>query len=152
MALAINKICESFTQNLLTRSQGNPNFLSLMEIHKEFISNASEFNTEFGGGHHGWACFAMGDQQYGIHSEITFVPPRKPRISPEYPLNTTHGEIAVAEWQYHNNLHDYNLPNKMESATKKTVVTAIREQRIREEIDMLIGHANNSFMEFTKWI
>ena len=59
----VDKICESFTHNLLMRDQGKPTFLSLIEIHKEFIANASKFESDFGGGQHGCACATMGKQK-----------------------------------------------------------------------------------------
>ena len=36
----VDKICESFTYKPLMRSWGNPNFISLIGIHKELIDNA----------------------------------------------------------------------------------------------------------------
>ena len=102
LAPAVDKICESFTHNPLMRAQGNPTFLSLMGIHKECIANASEFESDFGGGKYGCACVAMRDQQYLLHSNITFVHPRKPGCTPACPFNPTHGDIAVAEQQYKN--------------------------------------------------
>ena len=62
MALAVDKICESFTNNPITRAQGKPTFLSLMGIHKECIANTSKLESDFGGRQHGCACVAMGDQ------------------------------------------------------------------------------------------
>ena len=49
-APAVDKICESFTHNPPTRAQGKPTFPSLMVIHKEYIANVSEFESDFGGG------------------------------------------------------------------------------------------------------
>ena len=49
-APAVDKMCESFTHNPLMRAQSNPTFSSLMGIHKECIANASEFESDFGGG------------------------------------------------------------------------------------------------------
>ena len=53
LAPAIDKICESLTHNLLTQDQVNPTLLSLMGTHKEFIDNASKFDSNFRGGQHG---------------------------------------------------------------------------------------------------
>ena len=47
-ALAVNKICESFTHNPLAWAQDRPTFLSLMVIHKECIANASKFEYNLG--------------------------------------------------------------------------------------------------------
>ena len=94
---AVNKICESFTYNPLTRSQVKPTFLSLMGIRKECIANTSEFNYKFGGGKHGCSCIAMDYHQYALNYHITFVPPRKPGRSPMYPLNPTHVNITAVD-------------------------------------------------------
>ena len=66
-APAVNKICESFTHNPLTWDQGKPTFLYLMGIHKECITNASKFESDFGGGKHGCVCISMGEQKYILH-------------------------------------------------------------------------------------
>ena len=50
LAPAVDKICESFTKNPLTRAQENPTFLSIMVMHKQCITNASKFESNFGGG------------------------------------------------------------------------------------------------------
>ena len=44
-APAVNNICESFTHNPLTRSQGEPISLSLILIHKEFIAKDNSSTT-----------------------------------------------------------------------------------------------------------
>ena len=119
LAPAVDKICESFTHNLLSRDQGNPNLLYLMGIYKECISNARKFESDFWGSQHGCVCVAMGKQQYAIHSHIEFVSPRKPGCSPTNPLNTTRGNIAVSYQQYQNNLHDYHLIKNMISVLKQ---------------------------------
>ena len=96
-----------------------------MEIHKECITNAREFDSDSGGGHHGCTCAAMCKQKYILYLNITFVPPRKPGRTPSYPLNPTHGDIAVAYQLYQNNVYDYNLVKNMSSDLKKTVFWAI---------------------------
>ena len=58
LAPTINNNCESFTHNPLTCPQGNPILLSLIVTHKEFIDNTSEFEYDFVGGKHGYACVA----------------------------------------------------------------------------------------------
>ena len=61
-APAVNKICKSFIQNPITRDQGKPKFISLMDMHMEYITNMSEYEFDFGGGEHGCACVAMENQ------------------------------------------------------------------------------------------
>ena len=102
----VNKICESFTHNPLTKTQVNTKILSLMGIDKECISNTSKFESDFQGVHHGCACVALYDQQYALHSHIEFVPPIKLGRSPTYPLNPMHGYITFAYQKYHNNVYD----------------------------------------------
>ena len=84
----------------------------------------------------------MGDQQYALHYPITFSPPRKLGRSPEYPINPKHGNIAVADRQYQNNLHEYQLVKNTNSALKKIFVTAIDEQWIKGVKDAMMGYAN----------
>ena len=108
----VDNICEVLTHNPLTRAQGNPILLSLIGIHKECIVNTSESESNFWGGQHGWAYVAMGNQQYSLHYQIVFFPPRKPGRSPVYLINPTHVNIAVANWQHQNYLHDYQLVKK----------------------------------------
>ena len=84
----------------------------------------------------------MGDQQYALHSPITFLLPRKLGRSPEYPINPKHGNIAVADRQYQNNLHEYHLVKNTNSALKKIFVTAIDEQWIKGVKDVMMGYAN----------
>ena len=64
---AVDNICESFTHDPPTRAQGNPTLLYLMGIHKEWIANMREFNSNFRGGQHGCARVDMDDQQYILH-------------------------------------------------------------------------------------
>ena len=84
----------------------------------------------------------MGDQQYALHSPITFFLPRKLGRSPEYPINPKHGNIAVADRQYQNNLHEYHLLKNTNSALKKIFVTAIDEHWIKGVKDAMMGYAN----------
>ena len=121
LAPDVDNICESFTHNLLTRAQVNPTLLSPMVIHKECIANTSKSESDFGGGKHGCACAAMGNQQYNLHSHITFIPPRKLGLSPAYPQKPTHGDIAIVDRQYQNNLHNYHLVKNMNITLNKTV-------------------------------
>ena len=77
LALAGDRICESFTHNPLTQDQGDPTFLSIMGIHKECIANDSESKYDFVKGQHVHTWVAMGDKQYNLHSQIEFVSPSK---------------------------------------------------------------------------
>ena len=79
LAPATENICESFIHNPLARAQGKPTFLSLIGIHKECITNAIKLVSDFGGGQHSCACIVMVKQQHILHSNIAFLPPRKPR-------------------------------------------------------------------------
>ena len=95
LAPVFNKIYKSFTHNLLTRSQGKYTFISLIGIHKKFISNVNKFESGFGGGKHGCVCIAIGNQQYALHSQITIVCPRKPDRMMSYLINPIHVNIYV---------------------------------------------------------
>ena len=70
----------------------------------------------------------MGNQQYALHLHIPFVTPRKPGLSPTYPLDTMNFDIAVANRQYQNIFHDYHPVKNMNSALYKIVVAAIDNQ------------------------
>ena len=73
----------------------------------------------FVGGQHVYTSVAVCDQQYALHSQIVFVPPRKPVSSQVYSINPMHGVIAIANRKYQNNIHDYHLVKNMNSALKK---------------------------------
>ena len=96
-----------------------------MVIHKEFISNAREFESYLVVGQPGCACVAMGDQHYNFYSHIAFVPPIKPGLSLTYPLNPMHRNIATADRKYQKKLHDYHLVKNMNRAFNKIVVASI---------------------------
>ena len=130
-APVVDKICESFTHNPMTRSQGNPTFNSLVGSHKECIANTSKFECNFGGWKYVYACVAMGYQQYILHSSIGFLYPRKPGLTMVYPLNPTQSYITVADRQYQNNVYNYHLVKNMNSSLKKIDVTDIDEQWIK---------------------
>ena len=78
LASDVRKVRESFTYNPLLRALVNPTLLSLMEIHKEFISNASGLKSDLGEGQHGCVYVTMGDPKYTLHSQIMFSPQGKP--------------------------------------------------------------------------
>ena len=99
-----------------------------MGIHKECIANASKFESYFGGGEHGCACVAMGNQQYTLHPQIVFVPPRNLGRTPAYPINPTHGDIVVSDQQYQNNIHGYHLVKNIKISLNKIAVAAIDDQ------------------------
>ena len=73
----VNNFCELSIHNPLTQPQGNPNFVSLLAIHKEFIANARKFYSNFRVEQHGCACVSVDEQQYALHSRIAFLPQRK---------------------------------------------------------------------------
>ena len=123
-----------------------------MGIHKECIANAIKFESDFKGGQNGCAGVDMGEQQYDLQLHIAFVPPRKPGCSPMHPINSTHGDIAVSDRQYQNNLHDYHTFKNMNSALKKIVFAAIYEQWIKGAKDMVMGCAKKSFVELMEWL
>ena len=81
-----------------------------------------ELDPNFRGGKHGYANVAMGKQQYILYSNISFIPPIKPGRTLAYPLNPTHRDIAVIDWQYQHNVYDYNLVKNMNSTLNKIVV------------------------------
>ena len=89
----------------------------------------------------------MGNQQYALHSQITFVPPRISVHSWAYPINPMHGNIAVADQKYQNNLHVYHLVKNMNSFLKKIIVTDIDNQWIKGSKDIVIGYAKTLFVE-----
>ena len=81
----------------------------------------------------------MGKKQYALQSHILFLPPIKFGRSPEYPLNPKHGNIAVGDQQYQNNLHDYHLVKNMNSSLKKIVLAAINNKFIKGGKYMVMG-------------
>ena len=54
------------------------------------------------------------------------------------------GYIADAYWQYQNNVYDYQLVKNMNSYLKKS---SSRISIIKGSKDMVMGYANNSFVE-----
>ena len=64
---------------------------------------------------------------------IAFVLTRKPVRLPAYPLNPTHGKIAVAYRKYQKNVYDYYLVKKMNRALKKIIVSAMDKKWIKGE-------------------
>ena len=68
--------------------------------------------------------------------------------SPAYLLKPTHGDIAVADRQYQDNVYDYHLVKNMNSTLKKIVVEDIREQWIKGAKYMVMVYAKMSFVEF----
>ena len=85
----------------------------------------------------------MGNQQYALHSHITFVPSIKLGWSQAYPLNL-HGNIYVADLQYQNNIHNYYLVKNMNRALKKIFVAAINGQWIKGAKDMVMEYASKN--------
>ena len=69
-----------------------------------------------------------------------------------YPLNPTHVDIAVVDRQYQNNLHNYHLVKNMNNSLNKIVIAAIDNQWIKGAKYMVMGYANNSFVELVDWI
>ena len=67
--------------------------------------------------------------------------------SPAYLLKPTHGDIAVADRQYQDNVYDYHLVKNTNNALKKIVVADIDEQHIKGAKYMVMGYANKSFVE-----
>ena len=63
-----------------------------------------------------------------------------------YPLNPMHGNIAIVNRQYQNNLHYYHLVKNMNSALKKIVVAAMYDEWIKGQKYMVMVYANNSFV------
>ena len=150
LAPAVENICDSSTHNLLKRAQGNPTFLSLMGIHKDYIANASKFESDFVGGKHGCVCVVTGDQQYLLHSNSTFIHPIKPGHTLAYPLSPTHRDITVADHQYQNSFYDYPLVKNMNSALKKIIVVTNEKQWIKGSKDMLMWYANKYFFNIVE--
>ena len=69
-----------------------------------------------------------------------------------YPLNPPHGNIDVADQQYQNNFHNYNLVKNMNSALKKIAVAAINDQYSKGEKHLVMGYATKYFVELGDWI
>ena len=147
LAPAVEKNCESFTHNPLTRDQGKPTFLSLMGFHKQCIANVSKFESDLWGGRHGCACITMVNQQYALHSHIIFIPPRKPVRSQTYPINPTNGNIIYTDQKFQNNLHKYHLVKNINTPLKKIFVTATDDKCLKGTKDMVMVYANKYFME-----
>ena len=76
----------------------------------------------------------MGHQQYNLHSKIALVPPQKLGHTPADPIRPTHGDIAVTNQKYHNNIHGYYLVKNMNSELKKIVVAERDGQWLRVNI------------------
>ena len=134
------------------RDQGKTTLLYLMRIQKECIVNTRKFESGFGRRKHGCAYIAMGNQQYDLHYNIAFVPPRKTGLSQTYKLNPTQGNISVVYQSYQKNLHEYHLVKKMNSTLKKIFIAAINEQWIKWAKDMVVRYANKYFVEMMNWI
>ena len=58
-------------------------------------------------------------------------PPRNLGRTLEYPINPTIRDIAIANQQYQNNLHNYPMVNNMSIALNKIVIVAIGNQWIK---------------------
>ena len=63
--------------------------------------------------------------------------------SPAYLLKPTHGDIAVADRQYQDNVYDYHLVKNTNNALKKIVVADIDEQHIKGAKDMVMVYAKS---------
>ena len=83
-APAIDKNSELFTHDVLMWAQGKPSFISNMVIHKEWIANTSEFESDFEG------------QQHGCTQASCPYLQKKTVRTPVYWINPTYGDIAVA--------------------------------------------------------
>ena len=94
----------------------------------------------------------MVDQQYSLQSLIDFVFPWNLVCAPSYLINPRHGDIAVADQQYQNNLHDYHLVNNMNIFLKKIVVAAINNQWLKGANDLILEYANKTFLELMYWL
>ena len=88
----------------------------------------------------------MAKKQYILHSNIAFLPPRKPGRTLAYPINPMHGDIVVADWKYQNNAYEYHLVKNMNSSLKKILIADIDEQWIKGVNYMVMGYANKSFV------
>ena len=140
------------THNPLMRAQGKPTFSLLMRIHKDWIANAIIFESNFGGGQHVRTRVTMGKQKSILHSNTVFIPSIKTGCTPAYPLNPTHGAIAVADRQYKKNVYDYQLVKNMNSNLKKIFVAATNEKCIKVAKDMVMGYTDKSFVYLMDWI
>ena len=63
---------------------------------------------------------------------------KKLGCTPLYMLNPTHGEIAVVDQQYQNNVYDYHLVKKINSA--------LDEQWIKRTKDMVMTYQKKIFL------
>ena len=99
----------------------------------------SELESDFVLEQHGCMCISMGNKWYALHYQIVFVPPRKPGCFTKYNNNPTHGNIAVNDQQYQNNIHHYHLVKTMNSSLKKIIITAINDQWVKGTEDMGMG-------------
>ena len=94
----------------------------------------------------------MGNQQYALHFQIVFVPPRKLGLSLAYQINPTHGDISISDQQYQNTLHNYNLVKIINRSLKKITVIEIDDQCLKGAKDMVMVFANKSFVELLDWL
>ena len=81
-----------------------------------------------------------------------FCPTKKTLRSPAHPINPMHGNIAVANQQYPNNLYDYPLVKNMNSVLNKIVVAAINDHQNKVAKYMVMEYANKFFVERMDWI
>ena len=69
-----------------------------------------------------------------------------------YPIKPTIGDISVINQQKQKTLYDYHLVKNMNSALDKIVLTAIDNQWIKGEKDMVMLNSKKSFVELVDWI
>ena len=69
-----------------------------------------------------------------------------------YTINPSHGDIAIVDPQYNNNLHYYHLFKNMNSDMRDIIVSSINNLRLKGSKYLVVGYTNKTSVEIMYWL
>lgn len=132
MALSTKDIIDKLIHPELTRSNNEPDYISLSKVFSKIYANAAEVPSTLGGGNHGHLGAVMTATLYATLSPTPWADPADPGPNPTYPAGATAAQCKSIKDAWKRDTTVFTTHNNFQTVTKALIVKAFPKSCLAE--------------------
>jgi len=149
---SVEDIIASFPHPNVPKIDGEPTYKTIKEIEKILIINASSFQSELGGGAHGYLGLVVKSARYQTITGNAFNAHNNPGALPIFPASSTAPQITSISNTHREELRLWREQEAIKKALKNQLTGAFDEKYLREKNDTYTGYTNHSIQDILQYL
>jgi hypothetical protein len=137
-----DELIAGFLHSSLPQVTGEPTFEDLKVIRRLLNTTAMSISSYAGGGHHGYLCIIMKNEEYFAIAADIFTVPNNPGSSAEVVAGMTAAVIVKMTGLHREATQVYRTDHKMDQAIKNLIIKAFDDAYPNALSDEIVGYAN----------